>query len=286
MYAYTNQGNTQMTGGGQGYVYNPAIGNGPLPPGFQGTVNKAYTRTPQQNALVQHQITGLLNANNPYIRNARQRGREEAAGRGLLNSSMAAGSAERAGIESALPIASQDAQTFAQAEAQNLDALNQMSQLQNQLDANLQGARIGARASTASARIGQEGALRRQREQLAYSGEQAGLDRAHQLGMQQFGLGSDLTRMGYGAQWDNWLQDQGTTRQMERDLYNTQLGLVSGYGNYLNNAMLGALQYGMFNPEYMANPQQMSNLIGGIGQMSMPLFNNFFNNIFGGVGGP
>lgn len=286
MYAYTNQGNTQMTGGGQSYVYNPAIGNNPLPPGFQGTVNKAYTRTPQQNALVQHQITGLLNADNPYIRNARQRGREEAAGRGLLNSSMAAGSAERAGIESALPIASQDAQTFAQAEAQNLDALNQMAQQENQLNANLAGARIGARASTASARIGQEGALQRQREQLAYSGEQSGLDRAHQLGMQQFGLGSDLARMGYGAQWDNWLQDQGSTRQMERELYNTQLGLIGGYGNYLNSAMLGALQYGMFNPEYMANPQQMSNLIGGIGQMSMPLFSNFFNNIFGEMGGP
>lgn len=281
MYAYNNQGNRQWTAS-TGYSYNPAIGNNPLPAGFQGTVNKAYTRTPQQNELVEHRLTGLLSQNNPYISNARQRGVEQAAGRGLLNSSMAAGSAERAAIESALPIASQDASTFSTAAGQNMDALNQMSLQQGQLASNEAIANRNLQASMQNASGERAAALQLQRERLAYEGEQAGLNRAQQLGMAQFGLGADLTTMGYGAQWNNWLQDQGLGRQMESDLYNTQLGLIGNYGQSLNNMMMGAFNYGMFNPDFMANPQQMSNLLGGISQMSYPIFSNFFNNIFGG----
>ncbi len=61
-------------------------------------------------AMVSNQMTSLLSANSPYLQQARNRAGEEANQLGLLSSSMAVGASERAAIESALPIASQDAQ--------------------------------------------------------------------------------------------------------------------------------------------------------------------------------
>lgn len=283
---YAQQQQWRGTGGGTGYTYNPAIGNNPLPGGTQGTVNRAYTHTPQQNELVAHQLQGLLASNSPYIQQARQSGREEAAGRGLLNSSMAAGAAQREAIRGALPIAQADAGRYGQSAESNLGYLNQMAQLQSNLASNESIANRNLQSSMQNASGERAAALQLQRERLAFQGEQQGLDRAHQLGMGQFGLGSDLARMGYGAQWNNWLGDQETTRGMERDLYQTQLGAASGFSNSMNNVMANAFTYGLFNPEFMANPQQMSNLLGGINQMSLPFFNNIFSNLFGGLGGP
>lgn len=292
MYSNNMQNNMQGQqqwrgyGGGTGYTYNPAIGNNPLPAGTQGTVNRAYTHTPQQDELVNHQLVGLLDQNNPYIRNARLRANEASGARGLLNSSMAMGNAERAAIESALPIAQADAARFGQSAESNLGYLNQMNQLQAQIAGQERIANANRQAASAEAAGAAASALQRQREQLAFSGEQAALDRAQQLGMAQFGLGADLTRMGGQAQWNNWLGDMDTTRGMERDLYQTQLGLVSGFGNSMNNVLTNAFSMGLFNPDFMANPQQMSNIIGGIGQMALPFFSNIFGSIFGGMGGP
>lgn len=72
----------------------------------------------QNKSTVSGQLDTLLSGDSRYITSARQRGEEQAAKRGMLNTSMAAGAAERSAIEAALPIAQQDAQTFAQ--AQNL----------------------------------------------------------------------------------------------------------------------------------------------------------------------
>lgn len=267
--------------GGQGYQYNNQIGNNPLPSGFQGTVNKAYTRTPQQNELVSHQLTGLLASDSPYIQNARQSGIEQAASRGMLNSSLAAGNSQREAIAAGMPIAAADAGAFGTAASENLGYLNQMAQQEAQISGQERIANANRQAAGANAASDSAAALQRQREALAFQGEQAGLDRNQQLGMAQFGLGANLTQLGYGAQWDNWLGDQNMGRQMERDLYGTQLGMIRDYGSFLNNSMANAFDQGMFNPEMMANPQQMSNMIGGMSQMSMQAFNTFFSNFFG-----
>ena len=50
------------------------------------------------------QVTG---ANSPYLANARRRGLEVAATRGGINSSIAAGSSERAALEAAMPLVQQ-----------------------------------------------------------------------------------------------------------------------------------------------------------------------------------
>lgn len=67
-------------------------------------------------STVAGQFTSLLADESQYIRLARERGKEFKAERGLLSTSMAAGAAQTAAIEAALPIAAQDAKTFAQAQ--------------------------------------------------------------------------------------------------------------------------------------------------------------------------
>ena len=70
---------------------------------------------PGTEATVEGRMTGLLSSGSPYIQSAQQRAREYAASRGLLNTTMAATAGERAAIESALPIAQQDAGAFQEA---------------------------------------------------------------------------------------------------------------------------------------------------------------------------
>ena len=66
------------------------------------------------NSLVENRLGGLLSSNSPYITSARADAQQTANSRGLLNSTMAATAGEKAAIQSALPIAQQDANTYAQ----------------------------------------------------------------------------------------------------------------------------------------------------------------------------
>ncbi len=63
---------------------------------------------------VKGQIAGILDEESPILTTARTRAKEKSAERGLQNTSMAVQAGEQAVIESALPIAQQDAETFAQ----------------------------------------------------------------------------------------------------------------------------------------------------------------------------
>jgi len=78
--------------------------------------------------LVEKRLQGLLDTDNPYIQQARQQAMEQANARGLLNSSIAAGNAQRAAIESAMPIAQQDAETMYKQSLANQDARNKSDQ--------------------------------------------------------------------------------------------------------------------------------------------------------------
>ena len=93
---------------------------------------------------VVNQLTGLLSANNPYIKQARQQAAEAAASRGLRNSSMAVQAGQEAAISQALPLAQQDAQQSFQLERDASqanyaqDMARFQSQLQGRRDATLQ----------------------------------------------------------------------------------------------------------------------------------------------------
>lgn len=83
---------------------------------YTNTLMGRVTNTPLQtygqglqdpNAVVSGSLETMLNPNSQYIQNARQRGVEQAAVRGGVNSSIAAGASERAAIEAAAPLAQQ-----------------------------------------------------------------------------------------------------------------------------------------------------------------------------------
>ena len=84
---------------------------------------------------VEERFNRIMDADNPLIRAARTRARQQMNQRGLLNSSIALGAAELAAAQSALPIASQDAD--ATNRARELAARQSFEGEQNQLQRDL-----------------------------------------------------------------------------------------------------------------------------------------------------
>ena len=70
-------------------------------------------------------LNTLLDSDSPYIERARYRGRQAANRRGLLNSSIAAGAAEAAALDAALPIAQGDIASIERALDRDLSQLLQ-----------------------------------------------------------------------------------------------------------------------------------------------------------------
>ena len=88
---------------------------GDIEPYTQTQYNKPTTYSPGLTGTVAGQLPGILSSGSPYMQAAELKGKQYASSRGLLNSSMGAEAAQKAAIEAALPIAQQDAQTYAQA---------------------------------------------------------------------------------------------------------------------------------------------------------------------------
>ena len=107
------------------------------------------TRTVADDETVQSQLNTILDPNSPLMRSARTRGLQAANRRGLLNSSIAAQAAEQAMIDSALPIAQQDAATYSQAARQNQDALNRAALQDASLGTNVDIFNVGEANTTA-----------------------------------------------------------------------------------------------------------------------------------------
>lgn len=101
-------------------------------------------RTITEGETVEGRLSKILSTGSPLITEARQGAVETAAARGLQNTTIAAGAGERAAIQSALPIAQQDAQTYSTA--------GQSSQEANQLIAT-----EGYRGGISSALANQQG---------------------------------------------------------------------------------------------------------------------------------
>lgn len=92
-----------------------------------------YTPTMQQTtpeSLVQNQIAAITSTGSQLNELAESRARREASRRGLLNSSMAVEAGQKAVLESALPIAQQDASTFTGANVANAQFSNAAAQFE------------------------------------------------------------------------------------------------------------------------------------------------------------
>lgn len=250
-YPYTEGTNqTDWQGGsssqaGYANAYDPRIGNSPLPPGITGSANRAYVGYTQPDQTAESHLNNMLNSDSAYMQNARTRGLELANKRGLLNSSIAAGNSQRSAIESASPIAMQDANTFAQQARQNVQVLNDRE------IANLQRRAAGGGSNAASARMQLEGQMQLQRERLAYEGEQAELQRQYGSYNQNQGYGQALGLQ--NNQYGNMLNNQ-----LRTDSFGA--GIASGLSsqNYYQQASLA----GMNNPAIINNPQGFQNYLG------------------------
>lgn len=126
------------TSGLGGYI--PGTGTGP-----DGTAGNPLA--PNQSfspySVVTDNINNLLSSDSRYIQNARQRGLEQANARGMLNSSIGAGAAERSAIEAAQPILNNIMGLTSQRESQANQSLENQRNRQFQsefalLDANIQ----------------------------------------------------------------------------------------------------------------------------------------------------
>ena len=122
-----------------GLINTPANKNITVRPGDVAQANSigyipssasASTYTPTNwdvngNQTVQSQLRGIIDPNSPLMQQAQTYAQQQAQSRGLLNSSLAVSGAEGAQIERALPIAQQDASTYANSGQFNANAANQ-----------------------------------------------------------------------------------------------------------------------------------------------------------------
>lgn len=97
-------------------------------------LSQVQTATPWEvakNQTVQSQLEQIIAADSPLMQQARMRALQAANQRGLLNSSMAVSAGESALYDAAMPIAQQDASTYADAGRFNADAQNTFSRDNN-----------------------------------------------------------------------------------------------------------------------------------------------------------
>lgn len=111
-------------GAAQGYTAQSSSASGYT--GAQGDSSNyiADQRQVGTQSTVKGQMEGLLSEGSRYLDIARQNSAQQANKRGLLNSTMAAGAGERAAIEAAMPIATQDASTYNNQSLTNQGAVN------------------------------------------------------------------------------------------------------------------------------------------------------------------
>lgn len=296
-YGYSNTQQLGTSGGAGGsysgtgsYTAGTQPGGNTYPNGISGTRSDnggtaVGTVTPDE--LTSHNLQALLASGSPYIQQSRNQAVQQANSRGLLNSSIAAGNAQAAAIQSALPIASQDAQVAYGLQQTNL---NNLSKMQNAVIAG-NGERAAALASQSAAvkvaELNNQGDLQRQREDLAYQGEQAQLNYGRQLG-----LSSQDYFNNSGLSYQNFLQNYASQSGLSSQNYQQNLGLdqfnlgstlLTGMQNFSYSAGLNAMQ----NPAIMGDPQAfggymqfISNIFGANGTID-----NIFNNLFGSYNG-
>jgi hypothetical protein len=314
--------NYTQTGGGtpgtlnsRGLFYQPNVPRNSQAGGIQGSDGRAYTGNVQGNELVERRLGTMLNrGDSSYLENARMRGLQAAARRGLGNSSIAAGSSERSAIEAAMPIAQADAQTYLQTRMQNQQDLNQNLMQERDIANRMLEAEYNREMSSsqrdqdrADAFHARQLQLQMQRENLAFEGEQQGLSRqqqemmsrlgfSQQLGLNEQGFGFDLGRM--GAQNQYALQQMGyqfdlTDRNAGRDFQRTIYRDNNSFANDRYNAMLGYdLGQMQSNSQFIQalimsdpsiDPQSLSGMfdfLDSLGQRTIP---NIFRRY--GIGG-
>lgn len=154
---------------------------GPQPATFTAAQAGASSWNVDDNQLVRNQIDKVIAKGGPLRERAETRGRQKAQAAGLLNSSIGVQAAEGALYDAAMPIASQDAGTYAQAARTNAELGTQVS-IANAGFTNQAGMfNAGARNDLTRLALTEGGQDRRLQAQQNFTAAQADLERAQQL---------------------------------------------------------------------------------------------------------
>lgn len=256
------------------FNYTPTANAGQLVQGL----NQQFARGPQidPTQVALGSLEQIMNSDNPYMRSAIRRGLETAGSRGLLNSNMASGLAQRAAVESSMPIFQEamglnrqrESQDFQETMASREQAFNLTAQREQEEYAKAQQAFQAAAQMTGQDR------------QNAFAAAQGQLDRAHQMTMQRESIAAqgqlqelrgqqEINNMTLAAQirkgerveeaqLQNWLSSENFARE-----FNANLSLIPLQGAMdLNRAITHAA---VTNPE-LYTPQIVSGM------------NEFFHN--------
>lgn len=202
---------------------------------------------PQANpaALANQYMADLLSKDSPYLRDARTRAMATAAGRGLSNSSIAAGNAESAAINAAQPLFQAAYGLNAQRENNTFQgAQNRFNQGMNLL---------GQREQNAFTAQQHQG-------DLTWQGQQAQLDRDLKSKLQ-----SDATFQ------QDYLANQDFTRQ-----FNAALSMIPI--NTANQFMQSISQYAIENPE-IYTPETISGMQNFFTQTMSSMLKQFFPDL-------
>ena len=270
-----------------------------------------YQYRPPASDLVSGQLKKNIDTRSPLMQQAAGNAQELANARGMGTGAYAIGEAQRATIDSMLPVAAQDSETLTKVGLMNAQNAQDAANLQAQLSAqSAQGGGTIINDMSGLERERMDHELQLQRERLAFEGEQAGYGRdqqssmgmmdiygnlygaeqgfghQQQLGYDQFGFSRALAgdQFGYGRALagDQYGYNSALARQnADLDLRQSYFGYRQNQSNRYQDFYQDIILNGMQNPEFMADPEGFFGFAQfATGQVDGPGA-NFFSNWFG-----
>jgi len=222
------------------------------------------------------QMESLYSADNPYIKNARTGAKEMAASRGALNTSMAAGQAERGAIEAGFKIAEGDANAY------NKFALNQQAS-ENQLGQIQVEGVVSGKLNQQTADIKQTS----QNIQNAFQSRLQGADQQTKVFLQDF-------QQKHAAALQDLIGDQNAFLQSTQIAADKAQTVYAQAGEYVKNYQI-AIENMMTDPDFLAMGQTAVNksinelqtltknsikFVGASAGLNMTSYSNLVNNYF------
>ncbi len=203
------------------------------------------------NETVRSQLQQIIADDSPLMQQARARAMQQANSRGLLNTSMAATAGQAALYDAAMPIATQDASTYARAGEFNANTANTFSRDNNQFvrDAFMADFNVGANEWAAQQDFDRQYKLLDRQQQLTLERDavQNGYQSARDKYMNEFQATRDdkeaalrlqLAQMDMAARASSVQPDTSLERlrlQLEQDDRKTQTQIQQGSIDALNN---------------------------------------------------
>lgn len=152
-----------------------------MPTSYTGSLTQGmHNPTGDAAGIVNSHLGTILGSNNVLMRNARTQGLEQAGSRGLQNSSIATGAAQRAALDYAMPLVGHAQDTFNQREHRGWQTGERLGSQEWQT-----GERLGSQSWQTGERLGSQEWQTGERlgSQSWQSGER-GLDRSHETALQ------------------------------------------------------------------------------------------------------